>query len=175
MQLTTSTRLMLTHPRIGRWHEDDDHHHLTKINHYTVAPRLRLRPSLNALVAMLVAMRLERLRPSPNLFFFTSPHSPRPRTPRTANRIRPIYSGLTRLIRRKCSLNRSKCVRTNQVIVYPRFCYYINLITCGAGLSPRDMHCLCLTTSLPTTLKSADVFQRTFQDWISTRDILFRK
>ena len=89
MQLTTSTRLMLTHPRIGRWHEDDDHHHLTKINHYTVAPRLRLRPSLNALVAMLVAMRLERLRPSPNLFFFTSPHSPRPRTPRTANRIRP--------------------------------------------------------------------------------------
>ena len=90
MQLTTSTRLMLTHPRIGRWHEDDDHHHLTKINHYTVAPRLRLRPSLNALVAMLVAMRLERLRPSPNLFFFTSPHSPRPRTPRTASRIRPI-------------------------------------------------------------------------------------
>ena len=57
MQLTTSTRLMLTHRRIGRWHEDDDHHHLTKINHYTVAPRLRLRPSLNALVAMLVAMR----------------------------------------------------------------------------------------------------------------------
>ena len=91
MQLTTSTRLMLTHPRIGRWHEDDDHHHLTKINHYTVAPRLRLRPSLNALVAMLVAMRLERLRPSPNLFFFTSPHSPRPRTPRTANRIRPCF------------------------------------------------------------------------------------
>ena len=90
MQLTTSTRLMLTHLRIGRWHEDDDHHHLTKINHYTVAPRLRLRPSLNALVAMLVAMRLERLRPSPNLFFFTCPHSPRPRTPRTANRIRPL-------------------------------------------------------------------------------------
>ena len=89
MQLTTSTRLMLTHPRIGQWYEDDDHHHLTKINHYTVPPRLRLRPSLNALVAMLVAMRLERLRPSPNLFFFTSPHSPRPRTPRTANRIRP--------------------------------------------------------------------------------------
>ena len=80
---------MLTHPRVGRWHEDDDHHHLTKINHCTVALRLRLRPSLNALVAMLVAMRLERLRPSPNLFFFTSPHSPRPRTPRTANRIRP--------------------------------------------------------------------------------------
>ena len=91
MQLTTSTRLMLTHPRIGRWHEDDDHHHLTKINHYTVAPRLRLRPSLNALVAMLVAMRLERLRPSPNLFFFTSPHSPRPRTPRTANRIHRVW------------------------------------------------------------------------------------
>ena len=90
MQLTTSTRLMLTHPRVGRWHEDDDHHHLTKINHYTVALRLRLRPSLNALVAMLVAMRLERLRPSPNLFFFTPPHSPRPRTPRTANRIRPM-------------------------------------------------------------------------------------
>ena len=83
---------MLTHPRVGRWHEDDDHHHLTKINHYTVALRLRLRPSLNALVAMLVAMRLERLRPSPNLFFFTSPHSPRPRTPRTANRIRPYTS-----------------------------------------------------------------------------------
>ena len=96
MQLTTSTRLMLTHPRVGRWHEDDDHHHLTKINNYTVALRLRLRPSLNALVAMLVAMRLERLRPSPNLFFFTSPHSPRPRTPRTANRIRPLaLSGTT--------------------------------------------------------------------------------
>ena len=92
MQLTTSTRLMLTHPRVGRWHEDDDHHHLTKINHCTVALRLRLRPSLNALVAMLVAMRLERLRPSPKLFFFTSPHSPRPRTPRTANRIRPKCS-----------------------------------------------------------------------------------
>ena len=58
-----------------------------------------------------------------------------------------ISSGLTRLIRRKCSLNRSKCVGINHVIVYPRCCYYINLITCGAGLSPRDIHCLCLTTS----------------------------
>ena len=56
---------MLTHQRIDRSHDVDDHHHLTKINHYTVTPRLRLRPSLNALVAMLVAMRLERLRPSP--------------------------------------------------------------------------------------------------------------
>ena len=83
---------MLTHQHIDRWHDDDDHHHLTKINHGTVTPRLRLRPSLNALVAMLVAMRLEPLRPSPNLFFFTYPHSPRPRTPLTANRIRPMCS-----------------------------------------------------------------------------------
>ena len=107
MQLTTSTRLMLTHPRVGRWHEDDDHHHLTKINHYTVALRLRLRPSLNALVAMLVAMRLERLRPSPNLFFFTSPHSPRPRTPRTANRIRPyvVAEVFPATLRRKMAIS----------------------------------------------------------------------
>jgi len=64
-------RLMLTHQRIDRWHDDDHHHHhLTKINHYTVTPRLRLRPSLNALVAMLVAMRPERLRPSPKSILF---------------------------------------------------------------------------------------------------------
>ena len=61
-----------------------------------------------------------------------------------------ISSGSTRLIRRKCSLNRSKCIGTNHVIVYPRFCYYINLTIIyyrGAGLSPRDIHCFCLTTS----------------------------
>ena len=58
-----------------------------------------------------------------------------------------ISSSLTRLIRRKCSLNRSKCIGTNHVIVYPRCCYYINLPTRGAGLSPRDIHCFCLTTS----------------------------
>ena len=34
-----------------------------------------------------------------------------------------ISSGSTRLIRRKCSLNRSKCVGNNHLIVYPRCCY----------------------------------------------------
>ena len=60
---------MITHQRIDRWH-DVDHHHLTKIIHYTITIRLRLHPSLNALVAMLVAMRLERFRPSPKSIRF---------------------------------------------------------------------------------------------------------
>ena len=32
-----------THQRIDQWHDNDQHHHhLTKINHYTVTPWLRL-------------------------------------------------------------------------------------------------------------------------------------
>ena len=85
-----------------------------------------------------------------------------------------ISSSLTRLIRRKCSLNRSKCVGTNNVIVYPRCCYYIHLTPCGAGLSPRDIHCFCLTTSFTYDTEDRGRVSRTFQDWTFTRDV-FRK
>ena len=82
---------------------------------------------------------------------------------------------MTRLTRRKCSLNRSRCIGTNHVIVYPRLCYYINLTTCGAGLSPRDIHCFCLTTSFTYDIEERGRVSRTFQDWTLIRDVLFRK
>ena len=86
-----------------------------------------------------------------------------------------ISSGLTRLIRRKCSLNRSKCVGTNHVILNPHFCCYINVTTRGAGLSPRDIHCFCLTTSFTYDTEERGRVSRTFQDWTFTCDVLFRK
>ena len=86
-----------------------------------------------------------------------------------------ISSDLTCLIRRKCSLNRSKCVGTNHVIVYPVFCYYINVTTRGAGLSPRDIHCFCLTTSFTYDTEERGRVSRMFQQWSFTRDVVFRK
>ena len=86
-----------------------------------------------------------------------------------------ISSGSTRLIRRKCSLIRSKCVRTNHMIVYSRFCFYINLTPRGAGLSPRDINCFCLIASFTYDIEERGRVSRTFPDWIFTRDVLFRK
>ena len=65
-----------------------------------------------------------------------------------------ISSGFIRLIRQKCSLNRSKCVGSNYVIFFIPFCCYINLTTCSAGLSPRDVHCFCLTTSFTYAIEN---------------------